>query len=108
MEKKCISDHYNVKLVTRILDLFFFVLVLLKLQNKKAYSVGLSLSTILNQISLLPVPYTKQQLKEDKHGLCQCCNALTPFVNPFVEEVVKHMETSSGEDFKELKEELLK
>nr|XP_028588624.1 glomulin isoform X1 [Podarcis muralis] len=82
--------------------------VLLKLQNKKAYSVGLSLSTILNQISLLPVPYTKQQLKEDKHGLCQCCNALTPFVNPFVEEVVKHMETSSGEDFKELKEELLK
>ncbi|XP_061489653.1 glomulin isoform X2 [Rhineura floridana] len=81
--------------------------VLLKLQSKKAYSVGLSLSTILNQISLLPIPYTKQQLQEDKHALCQCCNALTHFVNPFVEEVVTQMETSMSGDYKDLKEELL-
>ncbi|XP_060088169.1 glomulin [Heteronotia binoei] len=80
--------------------------VILKLQRNKAYSIGLSLSTILNQLSLLPVPYTAQQLQEDVHGLCHCCNALTDFVNPFVDEVARHMETSDG-GCKELKEELL-
>ncbi|XP_066480320.1 glomulin [Tiliqua scincoides] len=82
--------------------------VLLKLHNKKAYSVGLSLSTILNQLSHLPVPYTKQLLEEDKHGLCQCCLSLTHFTKPFVDEVVQDMETSSGGDYKDLKEELLR
>ncbi|KAJ7332508.1 hypothetical protein JRQ81_014688 [Phrynocephalus forsythii] len=81
--------------------------VLLKLEKKKAYSVGLALSTILNQLSLLPVPYTKQQLEEDKHGLGQCCVALPWFVRPFVDEVVEHMADSSNEDCKGLKEELL-
>ncbi|XP_015276956.1 PREDICTED: glomulin [Gekko japonicus] len=80
--------------------------VLLKLHRNKAYSIGLSLSTILNQLSLLPVPYTAQQVQEDMHGLCRCCNALTDFVNPFVDEVVRHMETSDG-GCKDLKEELL-
>ncbi|XP_063154324.1 glomulin isoform X1 [Candoia aspera] len=80
---------------------------LLKLDTKKAYSVGLSLSTILSQLSLLPVPYTKQQLQEDQHGLCQCCSALTQFVKPFVLEVVQRMEITSGGDCNELKEELL-
>ncbi|XP_054835509.1 glomulin isoform X2 [Eublepharis macularius] len=82
--------------------------VLLKLQRNKAYSMGLSLSTILNQLSLLPVPYTVQQLQEDRHGLCHCCNALTDFVNPFVGEVVRGMEASSDRDCKDLKEELLR
>ncbi|XP_077189128.1 glomulin [Paroedura picta] len=81
--------------------------VLLKLHHRnKAYSVGLSLSTILNQLSLLPVPYTAQQLQEDMHGLCHCCNALTDFLSPFVDEVAKHMETSDR-GCKDLKEELL-
>ncbi|KAM6327542.1 glomulin isoform 2-T3 [Podargus strigoides] len=82
--------------------------VLLKLQNKKAYSVGLSLAMIMNQLSPLPVPYTKQQMQEDKLGLCQCCNAVVDFAKPFVNEVVKNMEKSSEYNDMELKEELVK
>ncbi|KAM6342855.1 glomulin isoform 2-T2 [Alca torda] len=82
--------------------------VLLKLQNKKAYSVGLSLAMIMNQLTPLPVPYTKQQIQEDKLGLCQCCNAVVDFAKPFVSEVVKNMEKSSEYNDMELKEELLK
>ncbi|NWS47994.1 GLMN protein, partial [Probosciger aterrimus] len=82
--------------------------VLLKLQNKKAYSVGLSLAMIMNQLTPLPVPYTKQQIQEDKLGLCQCCNAVVDFTKPFVNEVVKNMEKSSEYNDTELKEELLK
>ncbi|XP_009288747.1 PREDICTED: glomulin isoform X2 [Aptenodytes forsteri] len=83
-------------------------IVLLKLQNKKAYSVGLSLAMIMNQLTALPVPYTKQQIQEDKLGLCQCCNAVVDFAKPFVNEVVKNMEKSSEYNDMELKEELLK
>ncbi|KAH1166586.1 hypothetical protein KIL84_015758 [Mauremys mutica] len=82
--------------------------VLLKLHSKKSYSVGLSLSTILNQLSLLPVPYTKEQIREDKLGLCRCCNAVVDFAKPFVDEVVKNMEASTENDDEDLKEELLK
>ncbi|XP_075281019.1 glomulin isoform X2 [Opisthocomus hoazin] len=82
--------------------------VLLKLQNKKAYSVGLSLAMIVNQLTPLPVPYTKQQIQEDKLGLCQCCNAVVDFAKPFVNQVVKNMEKSSEYNDMELKEELLK
>ncbi|XP_009466528.1 PREDICTED: glomulin [Nipponia nippon] len=82
--------------------------VLLKLQNKKAYSVGLSLAMIMNQLTPLPVPYTKQQIQEDKLGLCQCCKAVVDFAKPFVNEVVKNMEKSSEYNDMELKEELLK
>uniref|UniRef100_A0A8C6VDP9 Glomulin, FKBP associated protein n=1 Tax=Naja naja TaxID=35670 RepID=A0A8C6VDP9_NAJNA len=80
---------------------------LLKLDTKKAYSVGLSLSTILSQLSLLPIPYTKEQLQEDQHGLCQCLNALPQFVRPFVLEIVQHTEIISGGNCNDLKEELL-
>ncbi|XP_010580932.1 PREDICTED: glomulin isoform X2 [Haliaeetus leucocephalus] len=82
--------------------------VLLKLQNKKAYSLGLSLAMIMNQLTPLPVPYTKQQIQEDKLGLCQCCNAVVDFTKPFVNEVIKNMEKSSEYNDMELKEELLK
>ncbi|NXH39314.1 GLMN protein, partial [Dicaeum eximium] len=82
--------------------------VILKLQNKKAYSVGLSLAMIMNQLTPLPVPYTKQQIQEDKLGLCQCCNAVVDFAKPFVNEVVKNMEKSSEYNDMELKEELIK
>lgn len=86
----------------------FFPPVLLKLENKKAYSVGLSLAMIMNQLTPLPVPYTKQQIQEDKLGLCQCCNAVVDFAKPFVDEVVKNMEKSSEYNDMELKEELIK
>ncbi|NXU50191.1 GLMN protein, partial [Turnix velox] len=83
-------------------------IVLLKLQNKKAYSVGLSLAMIMSQLTPLPVPYTKQQIQEDKLGLCQCCNAVVDFAKPFVNEVVENMAKSLECYDMELKEELLK
>ncbi|XP_030061234.1 glomulin isoform X2 [Microcaecilia unicolor] len=77
--------------------------VLIKLGDKKAYSVGLALSTLVNRISTLPIPYTKDQIQQDPHGLCHCCSSLVTFAKPFVAEVVKRQEYS-----KELKSELLK
>lgn len=82
--------------------------VLLKLGDKKAYSVGLSLSTLVNQLSSLPVPYTKEQMKEDKHGLCLCSNILVKFAKPFVDEVLNQTEVSTGCSREELKTELRK
>uniref|UniRef100_A0A8C5KU72 Glomulin, FKBP associated protein n=1 Tax=Jaculus jaculus TaxID=51337 RepID=A0A8C5KU72_JACJA len=46
--------------------------VIQKLHNNKAYSVGLVLSTLWSQLSLLPVPYSKEQIQTDDYGLCQC------------------------------------
>lgn len=80
-------------------------LVIQKLRNK-SYSVGLTLSTIWSQLSLLPVPYTKEQMQTDDYGLCQCCLALTEFTKPFVEEVINDKENSLENG--KLKEELLK
>lgn len=81
------------------------VLVIQKLHNK-AYSVGLALSTIWSQLSLLPVPYSKEQIQTDNYGLCQCCKALIEFTKPFVEEVIDDKENSLENE--KLKDELLK
>ncbi|MBN3298578.1 GLMN protein, partial [Amia calva] len=81
--------------------------VLRTLGKKKASSVGMSLSTILNQLSQLPVPYTQEQEEDDTYGLCQCCTALLGFVGPFVEEVKQdQLSPDCGEN--ELRTELLK
>lgn len=82
------------------------VLVIQKLHNNKAYSVGLALSTIWSQLSLLPVPYSKEQIQTDNYGLCQCCKALIEFTKPFVEEVIDDKENSLENE--KLKDELLK
>ncbi|XP_067846020.1 glomulin, FKBP associated protein a [Heptranchias perlo] len=82
--------------------------VLLKMKHKKAYSVGLSLATILSQISQLPVPFTNEQRKQDVHELCKCCMAVTSFVKPFVDEVSQTTESKRNSSYNELKEELLK
>nr|XP_015210647.1 PREDICTED: glomulin [Lepisosteus oculatus] len=79
--------------------------VLLKLGDKKAASVGMALSTILNQLSRLPVPYTREQEEDDAHGLCRCCTALPGFVGPLVEEA---KQTRPGGRGAELRTELLK
>ncbi|XP_058891029.1 glomulin-like [Acipenser ruthenus] len=81
---------------------------LLKLGKKKASSLGMSLSTVLNQISQLPVPYTKEQEEEDVYGLCQCCAALIEFVKPFVDEVDRGRETKAIVAENEQRIELLK
>ncbi|XP_027694036.1 glomulin isoform X1 [Vombatus ursinus] len=82
--------------------------VIQKLHSKKAYSVGLTLSTLWSQLSVLPVPYTKEQIQKDEHGLGQCCKALVTFTRPFVEEVVKNKGHSLENSQEELKAELLK
>ncbi|XP_058159160.1 glomulin isoform X2 [Dasypus novemcinctus] len=79
--------------------------VIQKLQNNKAYSVGLALSTLWRQLSLLPVPYSKEQIQTDDYGLCQCCKALIKFTKPFVKEVVDKEISLENE---KLKDELLK
>ncbi|XP_063110288.1 glomulin isoform X2 [Cavia porcellus] len=81
--------------------------VIQKLPNNKAYSVGLALSTLWNQLSLLPVPYSKEQIQTDDYGLCQCCKALIEFTKPFVEEFIVNKENKEDEN-KKLKDELLK
>ncbi|KAG5847631.1 glomulin, FKBP associated protein a [Anguilla anguilla] len=65
--------------------------VLLKLGSKKASSVGMALSTLLAQVSRLPVPYTEALEEEDAYGLCRCCTALLGFARPFVEEVERDL-----------------
>ncbi|XP_057356399.1 glomulin isoform X3 [Manis pentadactyla] len=80
--------------------------VIQKLHNNKAYSVGLALSTLWSQLSLLPVPYSKEQIQTDDYGLCQCCKALIEFTKPFVEEVIDDKENSLENE--KLKDELLK
>ncbi|XP_053524227.1 glomulin [Artibeus jamaicensis] len=80
--------------------------VIQKLHSNKAYSVGLALSTIWSQLSLLPVPYSKEQIQTDDYGLCQCCKALVEFTKPFVEEIVDDKENSLEKE--KLKDELLK
>ena len=82
------------------------VLVIQKLHSNKAYSVGLALSTIWSQLSLLPVPYSKEQIQTDDYGLCQCCKALIEFTKPFVEEIIDDKENSLENE--KLKDELLK
>ncbi|XP_057569046.1 glomulin isoform X2 [Hippopotamus amphibius kiboko] len=80
--------------------------VIQKLRNNKAYSVGLALSTLWSQLSLLPVPYSKEQIQADNYGLCQCCKALIQFTKPFVEDVIDNKENSLENE--KLKDEILK
>uniref|UniRef100_A0A8C0RFY1 Glomulin, FKBP associated protein n=1 Tax=Canis lupus familiaris TaxID=9615 RepID=A0A8C0RFY1_CANLF len=82
--------------------------VIQKLHNNKAYSVGLALSTLWSQLSLLPVPYSEEQIQTDDYGLCQCCKALIEFTKPFVEEVINDKENSLENENEKLKDELLK
>ncbi|XP_069863753.1 glomulin [Dipodomys merriami] len=81
--------------------------VIQKLPNNRAYSVGLALSTLWSQLSVLPVPYSREQIEADDYGLCQCCRALIEFTKPFVEEVMNGKDKKEKEKEK-LKDELLK
>ncbi|XP_059544841.1 glomulin isoform X1 [Myotis daubentonii] len=80
--------------------------VIQKLHSNKSYSVGLALSTIWSQLSLLPVPYSKEQIQTDDYGLCRCCKALIEFTKPFVKEATDDKENSL--ENQRLKDELLK
>uniref|UniRef100_A0A8C5QZT1 Glomulin, FKBP associated protein n=1 Tax=Leptobrachium leishanense TaxID=445787 RepID=A0A8C5QZT1_9ANUR len=81
--------------------------VLLRLGHKKAYSLGVSLSTILAQLCFLPVPYTREQIKEDNHYLCQCCFALLQLTKPFVDVVAASEDCVKSSEVEELRKELV-
>ncbi|KAK2822172.1 hypothetical protein Q5P01_022237 [Channa striata] len=65
--------------------------VLLCLGSRKASSLGMTLSSILDQVAKLPVPHTKEQEEDDIFSLCSCCTNLVTFVRPFVQEVRENL-----------------
>ncbi|XP_068564116.1 glomulin-like [Cebidichthys violaceus] len=80
---------------------------LLRLGDGKAAGVGSALTALQQQLSRLPVPYSRQQEEADAHGLCRCCSALAAFARPFVEEVKgRNGKATAGDE--ELRTELLK
>ncbi|XP_047445157.1 glomulin, FKBP associated protein a isoform X1 [Mugil cephalus] len=84
--------------------------VLLSLGSRKPSSLGMTLSSVLDQVAKLPVPRTKEQEEDDVFSLCRCCTELTDFVKPFVQEAgqkVPNGETQQGKE-DELRTELLK
>lgn len=81
------------------------LLVLPRLQDRQAASVGLVLSALQKQLSRLPVPYCFQQEEADEYGLCRCCAALAAFIKPFTEEVMIMM-MSGNSAHEEMKTEL--
>ncbi|XP_077413411.1 glomulin, FKBP associated protein a isoform X2 [Vanacampus margaritifer] len=93
--------------------------VLLHLGSRKASSLGMALSSALEQVSKLPVPRTKEQEEDDIFLLGRCCSDLTAFVKPFVQEAKRELcmgdcklseslKTSAKLDQEELRTELLK
>uniref|UniRef100_A0A3B4AAA2 Uncharacterized protein n=1 Tax=Periophthalmus magnuspinnatus TaxID=409849 RepID=A0A3B4AAA2_9GOBI len=59
---------------------------LLNLGVRKASSLGMALSSVLEQLCKLPVPETTEQEQDDVFSLGQCCSELSAFIQPFVEE----------------------
>ncbi|XP_068995676.1 glomulin, FKBP associated protein a isoform X2 [Embiotoca jacksoni] len=65
--------------------------VLLCLGSRKASSLGMTLSSVLDQVAKLPLPHTKEQEEDDVFSLCRCCTDLTDFVRPFVHEARQNL-----------------
>ncbi|XP_062843479.1 glomulin, FKBP associated protein a [Trichomycterus rosablanca] len=82
--------------------------VLLKLGKKKSSSVGMTLSTVLDQVAKLPVPLSKEQEEDDVFGLCRCCIAMLRFVKPFVDEIKEKVKHCGVYRDDELRVEILK
>lgn len=91
----------------------------MSLGSRKASSFGMTLSSVLDQVSKLPVPKTKEQEEDDVFMLCRCCTDLTNFIRPFVDEArrsnpkdrVRNEVTAGGDEAsseEELRTELLK
>lgn len=60
--------------------------VLLCLGSRKASSLGMTLSSVLDQVAKLPLPHTKEQEEDDVFSFCRCCTEMMDFVKPFVQE----------------------
>ncbi|XP_026168640.1 glomulin, FKBP associated protein a isoform X2 [Mastacembelus armatus] len=68
--------------------------VLLCLGTRKASSLGMTLSSVLDQVAKLPLPHTKEQEEDDVFSLCRCCTSLISFVRPFVQEAKQNLLSS--------------
>uniref|UniRef100_A0A3P8T4U1 Glomulin, FKBP associated protein a n=1 Tax=Amphiprion percula TaxID=161767 RepID=A0A3P8T4U1_AMPPE len=68
--------------------------VLLCLGSRKPSSLGMTLSSVLDQVAKLPLPRTKEQEEDDVFSLCRCCTDLTDFVRPFVDEARQNLLTT--------------
>ncbi|XP_008431586.1 glomulin, FKBP associated protein a [Poecilia reticulata] len=68
--------------------------VLLRLGDRKASSLGMTLSSVLDQLAKLPVSDTKEQEEDDVFSLGRCCADLARFVRPFAQEA--RLNQSSG------------
>lgn len=91
----------------------------MSLGSRKASCLGMTLSSVLDQVAKLPVPKTKEQEEDDVFMLCRCCIDLANFVQPFVDETrqntlkstVRNEPSWSGDQHStedELRTELLK
>lgn len=65
--------------------------MLLCLGTRKASSLGMTLSSVLDQVAKLPLPHTKDQEEDDVFSLCRSCTDLIAFVRPFVNEVSQNL-----------------
>ncbi|XP_034071357.1 glomulin, FKBP associated protein a [Gymnodraco acuticeps] len=70
--------------------------VLLCLGSRKASSLGMTLCSVLDQLAKLPLPHTKEQEEDDVFSLCRCCNEITDFVKPFVQEARQNLQNREG------------
>uniref|UniRef100_A0A3P9K218 Glomulin, FKBP associated protein a n=1 Tax=Oryzias latipes TaxID=8090 RepID=A0A3P9K218_ORYLA len=85
--------------------------VLLRLGSRKASSLGMTLSSVLDQLTKLPLPLTKEQEETDEFSVCRCCIELADFVKPFFQEARQSLSSRSDRDCSledELRAELLK
>ncbi|XP_029309244.1 glomulin, FKBP associated protein a [Cottoperca gobio] len=71
--------------------------VLLCLGSHKASSLGMTLSSVLDQVANLPLPHTKEQEEDDVFSLCRCCTDLIDFVKPFVHEARQNLLNSEAQ-----------
>lgn len=69
--------------------------MLLCLGSRKASSLGMTLSSVLDQVAKLPLPHTKEQEEDDVFSLCRCCTDLTDFVRPFVREASQNLNSKA-------------
>uniref|UniRef100_A0A3Q4G4V2 Glomulin, FKBP associated protein a n=1 Tax=Neolamprologus brichardi TaxID=32507 RepID=A0A3Q4G4V2_NEOBR len=81
--------------------------VLVRLGSRKASSLGMALSSVLDQVAKLPLPHTKEQEEDDVFSFCRCCTDMIDFVRPFVQEV-RHNLPNNEMQKDELRTELLK
>uniref|UniRef100_A0A8C9YG96 Glomulin, FKBP associated protein a n=1 Tax=Sander lucioperca TaxID=283035 RepID=A0A8C9YG96_SANLU len=72
--------------------------VLLCLGSRKASSLGMTLSSVLDQVAKLPLPHTKEQEEDDIFSLCRCCTDLIDFVKPFVHEARQNLLNTEAQD----------